>query len=167
MQWGLYSKVLKLHYHWDRVTKKQFLLLELACYMISSTWNENMVFFIFVPFCWNLFTKCVCSQLVSSPCYNSQWFIFCTKTAVIKKISWYNGHLFIQQQQQQQVGEGNNHRYHGWVSLGTFFDWMNKLLLNTYNLSYKGIRMINAHATMNLDKLIVEWLFLVSYRYIN
>ena len=98
--------------------------------MISPARNKIMVY-IFVPFCWNLFTKCVCSQLVSSPCYNSVWFIFCTKSAVVKNISWYNGHLFIQQQQQQQVGEGNTNRYHGWVSLGTFFDWMNKLLLNT------------------------------------
>ena len=131
--------------------------------MISPARNEIMIY-IFVLFCWNLFTKCVCSQLVSSPCYNSEWFIFRTKSAVVKNISWYNGHLFIQQQQQQQVGEGNTNRYHGWVSLGTFFDWMNKLLLNTYNLSYKDIRMINGHAMIKYW-LILKYLSFSLLRY--
>ena len=84
--------------------------------------------FIFVPFCWNLFTKCVCTQLVSMPCHNSQWFILSAKTAIIKKISWYNGHLFFSL---TTTSWRRKHRYHGWVTLGTFFDWMNKLLLNT------------------------------------
>ena len=91
---------------------------------------------------------------------------FCTKTAVVKNISWYNGHLFIQQQQQQQVGEGNTNRYHGWVSLGIFFDWMNKLLLNTYNLSYKDIRMINVHAMFKYS-LILKCLSFSLLQYVN
>ena len=137
--------------------------MDKSCFMISPARNKIMVF-IFVPFCWNLFTKCVCSQLVSMPCHNSQWFILYTKTAIIKKISWYNGHLFSLQQ--QQVGEGNTNRYHGWVSLGTFFDWMNKLLLNTYNLSYKDIRMINVHAMFKYWFILKHLSFSLS-QYVN
>ena len=120
-------------------------ILRNIMYMISSARNKYMVF-IFVPFCWNLFTKCVCSQLVTSPCYNSLWFIFWTKIALIKKISRYNGHLFYPTT--TTTSWRRKHQPLSWMSKFRYiFDWMNKLLLNTYKLSYRGIRMINVHAT--------------------